>query len=374
MHLKFPFLYPQKFKSLLRKSIGLNHAVSPDYSAFVFLNELNKQQEEESKKGDNQAKNLSPSRIPRVSTFANFNDISVSFPHIEQRKPFQPIVPVAKVFKPRVITPPLDESSETKLPEAKCCPVTKSDMSVYDRYGLDRPKTLSPNLDMFNSHQVSVVPADPNETHWFFDIYEKVVTLDDNKCFLNAFSLLLLDFGVSFPDNQSRIHGLLGSLGHDVPPLLFDSETCQSFDTQATLTNILKPILADHVEHWFHHNRTQCPDEYSSKMFILNDLFQLQDQSDDQIIARYCDQIKSSDAWLGHESLDFILDLFSVHQIIFHPPLNGEKGNNVSLFVYYHELKEMRATIDVDAPYALYNREGGHWTFCKKKDITDAIM
>ena len=194
------------------------------------------------------------------------------------------------------------------------------------------------------------------------DGFTRVETLGDGNCFLNSFSLLLLDFGTNNLDRQGVILSILNNdvakQGEDLnlTIALFNNKDISSSKKQRLITRRLKRLLKHHVEQNFDVSQG-ASHEMKSRLFKLRLTYNDFRSSNEDIKRRYLNEIERNGQWLGMESMDFVMDMFGRYNLNFNG--NG-RANAVSVF------SSNATQIDPLLSYGLSNPYGAHWTLLKR--------
>ena len=190
----------------------------------------------------------------------------------------------------------------------------------------------------------------------------RVETLGDGNCFLNSFSLLLLDFGTNNLDRQGVILSILNNdaakQGDDLnlTIALFTNRQISSSDKQRLITKRLKRLLKHHVEQNFDVSQG-ASHEMKSRLFKLRLTYNDFRSSNEDIKRRYLHEIERNRQWLGMESMDFVMDMFGRYNLHF----NGDGcANAVSVFSSNATQNDRRLSYGLSNPY------GAHWTLLKR--------
>ncbi|MGC6367632.1 MAG: hypothetical protein ACON35_06505 [Candidatus Marinamargulisbacteria bacterium] len=244
----------------------------------------------------------------------------------------------------------------------------KSNQTEHSSDALQTIETLKTNISRLLGFKPTVRPSD--NINYSFNIrslvepvgFSRVETLGDGNCFLNSFSLLLLDFGTNNPDRQGVI---LSMLNNDVAKqnddfnlttALFNNRDISSSDKQRLITRRLKQLLKQHVEHNFDVSQ-DASHEMKSRLFKLRLTYNDFQTSNDAIRQRYLHEIERDGQWLGMESMDFVMDMFGRYNLNFN---GNRRANAVSVF------SSNATQNDPSLSYGLTNPYGAHWTLLKQ--------
>lgn len=194
------------------------------------------------------------------------------------------------------------------------------------------------------------------------DGFSRVETLGDGNCFLNSFTLLLLDFGTNNLDRQGVI---LSMLNNDVAKqgddlnltiALFNNKDISSSKKQRLITRRLKRLLKHYVEQNFDVSQG-ASHEMKSRLFKLRLTYNDFRTSNEDIKRRYLHEIERDRQWLGMESMDFVMDMFGRYNLNFN---DDGLANAVSVFSSNATQNDRRLSYGLSNPY------GAHWTLLKR--------